>query len=145
MTFYVEGRNSHELMTTDKLFKKCRVDKAEEIDSSHKIIHKKINLSENNNEKLAKHLYQQVELFVAVDKSVVFPEQVMTSPVVILSPDSSVAQAFKLFYKYKFRHVPVTTSDYKLQGIISDRDVLRILGSTSEENSNSKISDVMLS
>lgn len=144
MTFYVEGRTAHELMTTDKLFKKRRVDKTEEIDTSHKIIQKRINLPENNNAELVKHSYQQVENFVA-DKHAVFAEQIMTSPVITLSPDSTVEQAFKLFDKYKFRHVPVTTSDYKLLGIISDRDILRILGSTSEENSNSKINDVMIS
>ncbi len=145
MTFYVEGRTKHELMTTNKLFQKRRVDKTEETDSSHKIIQKRINLPEHNNVKLAKHSYQQVEHFVEVDKPVVFAEQIMSSPVITLSPDNSVEQAFKLFDEHKFRHVPVTTSDYKLQGIISDRDILRILGSMSEENSNSKISDVMIS
>ena len=144
MTFYVEGRTSHELMTTDKLFKKRRIDKTEETDSFHKLIPKRINLPENNNAKLAKHSYQQVEHFVA-DKHVVFAEQIMSSPVVTLSPDDSVAQAFNLLDEHKFRHIPVTTSDYKLQGIISDRDILRILGSRSKENSNSKISDVMIS
>lgn len=145
MTFYVEGRTAHELMTTDKLFKKRRVDKAEEIDTSHKIIQKRISLPENNNTKRAKHSYQQVEHFAAVDNPVVFAEQIMSSPVVTLSLDNSVAQAFKFFDEHKFRHIPVTTSDYKLQGIISDRDILRILGNTSEENSNNKISDVMIS
>ena len=145
MTFYIEGRTAHELMTTDKLFKKRRVDKTEEIDLSHKIIQKKINPPENNNVKLAKHSYQQVENFVAEDKSVVFAEQIMSSPVVTLLPDNSVEQAFTLFEKHKFRHVPVINRDYKLQGIISDRDILRILGSMSEKNSKSKISDVMIS
>jgi len=145
MTFYVEGRTKHELMTTNKLFKERQVDKTEGVDSGYKIIQKRINLPENNNAKLAKHSYQQVEHFIVADKPVVFAEQIMSSPVVTLSPDNSVEQAFKLFNKHKFRHVPVTTSDYKLQGIISDRDILRILGSTSEENSNSKISDVMIS
>ncbi len=145
MTFYVEGRTKHELMTTKKLFQKRRVYKTEETDSSHKIIQKRINLPESNNAKLAKHSYQQVEHFEVVDKHVVFAEQIMSSPVVALSPDNTVAQAFKLFDEHRFRHVPVTTPDHKLQGIISDRDILRILGSGSEENSSSKISDVMIS
>ncbi len=144
MTFYVEGRTAHELMTTDKLFKQRRVDKTERTDATHKAVQKKINLPESNNARQAKQSYQQVEHFVA-DENLVFAEQIMTSPVITLSPESTVGQAFKLFHDYKFRHVPVTTSDYKLQGIISDRDILRILGRTCEENSSSKISEVMIS
>ena len=122
MTFYVEGRTIHEKMTTDKLFQKRNVDKTEKTDSSHKIIQKKFNLPENNNTKLAKHSYQQVEHYTA-EKNVVFAEQIMSSPVITLAPDSTVEQAFKLFHDHKFRHVPVVTSNNKLEGIISDRDI----------------------
>lgn len=148
MTFYVEGRTAHELMTTDKLFKKRRVDKTEEIDTSHKIIQKKINLPENNNTKLIKHSYQQVEHYVD-EKHVVFAEQIMSSPVITLGPDSTVEHAFKLFHEHKFRHVPVVTLNNKLEGIISDRDILRILGNITEKhqgkNINTKVDDVMIS
>jgi len=144
MTFYVEGRTKHELMTTNKLFKERQVDKTEGVDSGYKIIQKKINLPENNNAKLAKHSYQQVEHF-SEEKHVVFAEEIMSSPVITLAPDSSVEQAFRLFHEHKFRHVPVTTSNQRLQGIISDRDVLRILGNVDENHQGkSKVSDVMI-
>lgn len=148
MTFYVEGRTQHELMTTDKLFKKRQVDKTEKTGLSHKIIQKKINPSENNNSRQVKQSYQQVE-HIAVEKHVVFAEQIMSSPVITLTTDSTVEHAFKLFNKHQFRHVPVVTSNNKLQGIISDRDILRILGSTDErhqkKNINTKVGDVMIS
>ena len=41
MTFYIEGRTTHELMTTNKLFKKRQVDKTEEIDLHTKQVRKK--------------------------------------------------------------------------------------------------------
>lgn len=148
MTFYVEGRTAHELMTTDKLFKKRRVDKTEKTDLSHKIIQKKINPPENNNAKQATQSYQQVE-HIAVEKEVVFAEQIMSSPVITLAPENTLEQAFKLFHEHQFRHVPVVTWDDKVQGIISDRDILRILGNSAEKhqgkNINTKVGDVMIS
>ena len=146
MTFYVEGRTAHELMTTDKLFKKRRVDKTESTDATHKAVQKRINLPENNNVKLAKakHSYQEIENFIP-DEHAVFAEQIMVSPVITLSPDTTVEQAFELFHKHKFRHLPVVTLNQRLQGIISDRDILKILGNMSDKNLNSKISDVMIS
>ncbi len=144
MTFYVEGRTLHELMTTDKLFKKRQVDKTERTDPSHKAIQKKINLPEGEikKAKLIKNSYQEIEHFLP-DEHAVYAEQIMTSPVTTLLPDSSIDQAFQLFHTHKFRHVPVVTVDLRLQGIISDRDILRILGNTTDKNAVSKISDVM--
>lgn len=146
MTFYVEGRTAHELMTTDKLFKQRKVDKTEEIDLPHRAIQKKINHPENSYAKLAKYSYQQVEHF-SEEKNVVFAEEIMTSPVITLSPGSSVEQAFRLFHKYEFRHLPVITADQRLQGIISDRDILRVLGNLDGGNHSekNKVSDVMIS
>lgn len=145
MTFYVEGRTAHELMTTDKLFKKRKVDKTEEIDLPHKTIQKKINLPEDNNVKSVTHSYQQIEHF-SEEKHAVFAEEIMSSPVITLSPDSSVEQAFRLFHDHKFRHVPVTTADQRLQGIISDRDILRVLGNIDgNHKGKNKVSDVMIS
>jgi len=143
MTFYFEGRTTHELMTTAKLFKNRRVDKTENIESTHKTVKNKINPIKEDNSKLIKKSYQQIEHFVP-DEHVVFAEQIMTSPIITLSPDNTVEQAFNLFYKHKFRHVPVVTSEKRLQGIISDRDILKILGSTSDKNQKTKISDVMI-
>lgn len=142
MTFYFEGRTTHELMTTDKLFKNRRVDKTDNIESIHKVAKNKINPVKEDNSKLIKQSYQQVEHFVP-DEHVVFAEQIMTSPVITLSPDNTVEQAFNLFHQHKFRHVPVITTDQRLQGIISDRDILKILGNTRDEDKKAKISTVM--
>jgi len=144
MTFYIEGRTTHELMTTNQLFKKRKVDKTEELDLTHKTSQKKTNPPENNNVKLAKHSYQQVEN-LSEEKHVVFAEEVMSSPVITLWPDNSVEQAFRLFHNRGFRHVPVITTDKRLQGIISDRDILRILGSHEGHHQEKiKVSEVMI-
>lgn len=73
----------------------------------------------------------------------------MSSPVITLAPDSSINQAFRLFDKHQFRHVPVSISNKRLMGIISDRDILRVLGHTVDHDQkqtvNTKVSDVMIS
>jgi len=51
--------------------------------------------------------------------------QIMTSPVVTLSLDTTITQAWALFRERRFRHVPVVTKNRSIYGIISDRDLLR--------------------
>lgn len=51
--------------------------------------------------------------------------QIMTSPVITLTPDTTITQAWRLFRERRFRHIPVVTADRKIYGIISDRDLLR--------------------
>lgn len=57
----------------------------------------------------------------------------MTSPVVFLTPDDSVAVAWDLVRDRRFRHVPILSGfeegeQQRLVGIISDRDLLRVAG-----------------
>jgi len=56
--------------------------------------------------------------------------QIMTSSVVTLLPDTSIADAWRLFRERRFRHVPVVTENGKIYGVISDRDLLRYAATT---------------
>jgi len=51
----------------------------------------------------------------------------MSSPVLHVSPDSSLEEIVSLFQRFNIHHVPVTI-DNKLTGILSDRDVRRSIG-----------------
>lgn len=55
----------------------------------------------------------------------ILAKQVMTSPVVGLDLNTSIAEAWKLVHQRRFRHVPVVTTDQRIVGIISDRDLWR--------------------
>jgi acetoin utilization protein AcuB len=48
----------------------------------------------------------------------------MTSPVLSLEAEASVAQAWAFIRQRRFRHVPVLDHSQKLVGILSDRDLL---------------------
>ena len=51
--------------------------------------------------------------------------QIMSSPVVTILPDTRLDEAWKIIREQRFRHLPILTPDKKLAGIISDRDLLR--------------------
>jgi acetoin utilization protein AcuB len=53
--------------------------------------------------------------------------QIMTIQVISLSPQHDLAEAINLMQDNKFRHIPIIDENGKLQGIISDRDILRHL------------------
>lgn len=55
----------------------------------------------------------------------ILAKQVMTSPVVSIDLEASMAEAWKLIYQRRFRHVPVVNSDQRIVGILSDRDLWR--------------------
>lgn len=57
----------------------------------------------------------------------------MTSPVVFLTPEDTVADAWDLVRERRFRHIPILEGledpeHQRLVGIISDRDLLRVAG-----------------
>lgn len=51
----------------------------------------------------------------------------MTAPVLSVTPEASIAEVIHLLRSRRIRHVPVVRRD-RLVGIISDRDVRRVLG-----------------
>ena len=58
---------------------------------------------------------------------------IMTSDPVTIEPDASIQDAARIMFDKWFRHLPVTTSDGKVVGIISMRDLLTLLSQGMEE------------
>ena len=50
---------------------------------------------------------------------------VMTSPVVTVAPDDSLARAARLMHRARIRHLPVVDDDGRLVGIVSRSDLLK--------------------
>ena len=50
-----------------------------------------------------------------------------------LGPDASTDVARRLFLNQKIHHVPIVDETHRLLGIVSDRDLLRILSREAEE------------
>jgi len=54
--------------------------------------------------------------------------ELMTEKVVTVTPEDKVDQVFFLFHFESIRHLPVVTDKGTLVGIISDRDIKKVLG-----------------
>jgi CBS-domain-containing membrane protein len=52
-------------------------------------------------------------------------QDVMTSPVVAVAPDDSLARAARLMHRARIRHLPVVDDDGRLVGIVSRSDLLK--------------------
>jgi CBS domain-containing protein len=57
----------------------------------------------------------------------------MTKDPVTVDPDSSIQDAAKIMFDKWFRHLPVTTGDGKVVGIISMRDLLTLVSQGMDE------------
>lgn len=60
----------------------------------------------------------------------------MTSDVVTIDPDTSIKDAADLMFSHWFRHLPVVDKNGDVVGIISTRDLLRIVSAGMEEPQN---------
>ena len=76
-------------------------------------------------EKQVLHAYGEPHEEQPIREPAVLAKQVMASPVVWIDLTTSIAEAWKLFHRRRFRHVPVVTNDQRIAGILSDRDLWR--------------------
>jgi len=58
-------------------------------------------------------------------KPALFARDLMTTPVITLPSDSTLADAWAVMQRKSFRHLPVTSLHGTLVGMVSDRDLLR--------------------
>lgn len=67
---------------------------------------------------------------------------IMTKDVLSLKPDNSIKDAETVFKQKKIHHLPVTTADGKLVGIMSSQDFFKI-GNPESEYDKIPVSEVM--
>lgn len=86
-------------------------------------------LEETTQDEGLKKSYQKLEVYKQAAKT--FEEQrkrhhakdIMTSPVIVISQNSSAIEAQTLLKKYGFRHLPVVDDKELIVGMISDREL----------------------
>ncbi|MBM4053968.1 MAG: CBS domain-containing protein [Planctomycetes bacterium] len=72
---------------------------------------------------LPKQVYQKTEY--PQQRNSFQADRIMSSPVLTVLPETRLDEAWEIIREQRFRHLPILTSDKKLVGIISDRDLLR--------------------
>lgn len=136
MTFSLHGLNGHEAMPMNRLFRKRLVNEVEKV-APYANIHTKESLGEGGGQHhhhagIADNTYKEIEK-LPHDDPVLFANQIMSSPVEVLTTTATIAEALKLFHEKRFRHLPVLSSEKVLVGMVSDRDVLRYMGSITDK------------
>ena len=135
--FIEYGYNIQNPIPVKKLLEQLVVTKAEKSNTSRTVNPKRF--YEDDSEKGAdsrfskakKDAYQAIEQ-IEQDSPVLHARQIMSSPVSCLNTDMSISDALILFRKQTYRHMPVLTSEKKLTGMVSDRDVLHFTSRLSE-------------
>ncbi len=141
MTFYVQGLNSHEVMPLMQLFKQHTITKTHNV-----VITDNIKEHEDRQQdwqtETAINSYQQVA-GLKQNTDVLIASQIMTSPVITLKSQDTIATALSFFRKQQLRHIPVVSNINIVQGIISDRDLLRYFSGISKnyKKQNTTIND----
>lgn len=69
--------------------------------------------------------YQRIAEPEEQRQAVQFAGQIMSSPVTSLHVEQSITQAWQVMQQQGFRHLPLVDHKHCLQGIVSDRDLLR--------------------
>jgi len=141
MTFYVQGLNKHEEMPLVRLFGQYRVEKTVATEPSHlldnKQHHSYVHEKPHEDNQSKKHSGMAMQSYQAIDHiqdhdPLLLANQIMVSPVVSIRSSDSIAEAMKLFQKHHLRHIPVLATNGAVEGIVSDRDILRHLSGVTE-------------
>lgn len=125
--FTINGLNGPERLPLKLVFNEPEVERVTAIAGDHAVF--KIGAPEE----AEKQLRQQAEqAYRSVDElpqspAVLTAAAIMTSPVMTLAPDATIAEALALFEQQSFRHIPIVSGDGRLIGILSDRDLWRNL------------------
>jgi len=70
-------------------------------------------------------LYEEVQALSQSTSSKLVARDIMSSPVITLPFNASLAQAWELVKDKRFRHIPIQSRNGALVGILSDRDLSR--------------------
>ncbi len=137
MTFYVQGLNGHEVMPLVRLFDQYRVEKTHGVAPGHRVDSRKYHNDVLDDVQKKQHSGVAVQSYQEIDQlpqssPVLFANQIMTSPVVTFKSQDSIADAMALFRTRQLRHIPVVTDNGVVEGILSDRDILRHMSGVTE-------------
>lgn len=70
-------------------------------------------------------------------------KDVMTRRVVSVAPEESAAVAARLFARYNVGALPVCTSEGRLKGVVTDRDIVLRCIAAEEDPTRTKVSEIM--
>lgn len=122
--------NAHELMKVDKVKVKKGVEKVSKVKPSKSIDKFDSYNPVDNVTRKRQQAYSSVDR-LSRSPSVLVAGKIMTSPVVTLQLNHTLQDALNCFKDNHFQHIPVMDHNAQLAGIISERDLFRVLSGMS--------------
>jgi len=137
MFFYVQGPNNHDLMPLESIFDRRFVNKMETINPEKAINPEKYHkvVEKHKRSLTANYAYKAINK-LPEDGPELFARQIMSTPVTTLTSAMSAEEALTHFQRSQLRHLPVISSNGKVTGIVSDRDILRYMTGLYENHLN---------
>jgi CBS domain-containing protein len=96
-----------------------------------------------NTSAVKNNVYQEADDDTSERSRVIYSHQIMTSPVVTALLDQTVEEVWTLFSAHRFHHLPILNHQKQLEGIVSDRDILRFAANNQRDVSDCSIEQVM--
>lgn len=87
--------------------------------------------------------YEEVEEEAEARHRIKFAHEIMSAPVITGRIDQPLFEVWGLFAKRGVHHLPILDTDQQLQGIVSDRDILRLAANTRKALTDRPIQELM--
>lgn len=148
--FYIQSLNQQDKISLDTALKKPSINK---VDSSQAIagVEFKYDQEQELGDSLIKHqatpasqAYQGVEA-ISEDKLVLYAYQIMNRSVITCSPEVSISESLSIFKSNSFHHLPITTKEGKVVGMLSDKDIYKYLAlqTDKQEKEDRSVGEIM--
>jgi len=140
MNFYIQGVNKHDLMPLESIFDKREVKQTGRIVKSKQIMAELNSYDESvfNNKPNYLSNYTDVDK-LPVAEPCIQAQHIMTKSVITISSSGTINQILKIFEESELRHLPVISTNSKVVGVVSDRDVFNYLAGL-KQRSNKNMS-----
>lgn len=88
--------------------------------------------------------YEQSEKDASGERAkIIYARQIMSSPVVTAAIGQPLTEIWAFFARHGFHHLPVVDAEQQIQGIVSDRDLLRFAANNNRQVGTTPIEKLM--
>ncbi|MFA7552672.1 MAG: CBS domain-containing protein [Spongiibacteraceae bacterium] len=142
--FYIIEQGARIQTPIDSLLKQKNIAAVSALSASRKVGPKVDDYNVLYDSQQKAHQYEQGEAGSTHERSkIIYAHQLMSSPVVTATMGQTLTEIWSLFAKQGFHHLPVLDDQQHIQGIVSDRDILRFAANSSRQVGDTPIERLM--
>ncbi|HEB26349.1 MAG TPA: CBS domain-containing protein [Porticoccus sp.] len=141
--FYIIEQGSRIKTPVDRLFVPRGVPEVAASPAVSAVSSGSVDQSESKSQSIKNNVYTDASDDEPERSRVIYSHQIMSSPVVTASVDQTLEEIWVLFSKSRFHHLPILNNQQQLQGIVSDRDILRFAANKQRDVGGYRIEQLM--